>query len=915
MLVLIDYVMHPPVSDAIQGAYFVAVLLTGCIFGGGALIFKEITESLGCLLGGFCLGMWFLTLKSGGVVEGSTGVGILLAVFCIVGWLPFFSKYTRDYALIGSTSFSGSTALTLGIDCFSRSGYKEFWLYIWNLNSDLFPLNTNTYPLTRGIRVEIAVIVIGTIVGVISQLKLWKVIRERRKQKEAIQLEEESRRDAVDEALGRHIQRQDAVAKQQWEKIYGDGAQRPISMVYSVIDSEGQSNRGSRVSVIRTKMHSGLGSQSEVVEVRPANARHSSQNLHRQSTMSINAIPEQNEEHERSLYRRSAGDMSARSIGDDLEAQADTHGRSEGTAPHSEPSLTFDGPTYPNTTNDNSSVGTGDPEPARKTNQRRSLQSFFKRLSGYGANPGSGPSSPALLNISQEALMMQQVAPHSRASSVAATLDEDHDKPDASRLSVFFGESSMPPAIVVSPAAEPKGEEKRTSYFEVPPSPPAISAEFDPEELARPVAHGASLKVQNSESSLRSAAQTRSKKPEGLASPSEQTSVENPTSSLTTSAVEAVPSQLSNVVLSYRTNEWAKHATTADAPVDEGSLNISDDDKDELPTRVELNPISSAKEEPQDGIEKTVEETDPAHVVDKSLAATSKPPKPHILPQHSDTREARSSGGSADSSSLPKKDLEQNQPTVDLSRATSKTKPVISTERGLRSSSTPVLGQSLVSSPIEEHAEMSFPESRPVTATPSPAGAAILSAQRQNLLRNESMKRSQSQQDLSSRQSMVRSSSQLGQRTQRTTIRSPTRPSTATENTDILYPGSGSVTPIQSLGQIISPPTRISTYDSHQPIRQSTAPTQQQRVAMLADWRTSMRQDLGPVENPEQTMAERRADMLAQRAMLKRSESQQSFMQASREGAMNQLMRRGDMQDAHRAALRKMQAKANEQAK
>ena len=911
VLVLIDYVMHPPVSDAVQGAYFVAVFLTGCIFGGGALIFKEITESLGCLLGGFCLGMWFLTLKSGGVVEGSTGVGILLAVFCIVGWLPFFSKYTRDYALIGSTSFSGSTALTLGIDCFSRSGYKEFWLYIWNLNSDLFPLNTNTYPLTRGMRVEIAVIVIGTIVGVISQMKLWKVIRERRKQKEAIQLEEESRRDAVDEALGRHLQRQDAVAKQQWEKIYGDSVQRPISMVYSVIDSEGQSNRGSRVSVIRTKMHSGFGPQSEVVEVRPANARHSSQNLNRQSTMSVNAIPEQNEEHERSPHKRLTGSTSARSISGDLEAQAVSHGHSEGTVPHSEPSLTFDGPTYPNTTNDTSSVGTAE-EPARKTNQRRSIQSFFKRLSGYSANPGSGPSSPALLNMSQEALMMHQVAPLSRASSVAATLDEDHDKPDASRLSVFFSESSMPPAIVVSPAGEAKDEGKRTSFFDVPPSPPAISAEFDPEELARPVAHGASLKVQNSQSSLRSASQNQSKKPEGLASPSEQISMENPTTSLTTSALEAVPSQLSNVVLSYRTNEWAKHSTTADAPVDEGSSSISDDDKDELPTRVELNTVHNAKDLNQPEAEKSDEKTDSSHILDKTLSATSKPPKPHILPDDEDVVKNRNSRDSADLSSLPTTELRHNQSAVDMSGATSRTKPVISTERGLRSSSTPVLCQSLVSSPIEENVEMSFRDSRPVTATPSHAGAAILSAQRQNL--HESMKRSQSQQDLTSRQSVVRSISQQGQRIQRTTIRSPTRPSTATENTDILYTGSGSVTPVQSLGQIASPPTRLTTYDSHQPIRQSTAPTQQQRVAMLADWRTSIRQDLGPVENPEQTMAERRADMLAQRAMLKRSESQQSFMQASREGAMNQLMRRGDMQDAHRAALRKMQAKANEKA-
>ena len=84
---------------------------------------------------------------------------------------------------------------------------------------------------------------------------------------------------------------------------------------------------------------------------------------------------------------------------------------------------------------------------------------------------------------------------------------------------------------------------------------------------------------------------------------------------------------------------------------------------------------------------------------------------------------------------------------------------------------------------------------------------------------------------------------------------------------------------------------------------------------MLADWRTSIRQDINLVETPEQTMAQRRADMLAQRAMLKRSESQQSYVQATREGAMDQMMRRGDMQDAHRAALRKMQAQANETVK
>jgi hypothetical protein len=146
-------------------------------------------------------------------------------------------------------------------------------------------------------------------------------------------------------------------------------------------------------------------------------------------------------------------------------------------------------------------------------------------------------------------------------------------------------------------------------------------------------------------------------------------------------------------------------------------------------------------------------------------------------------------------------------------------------------------------------------------------------------------------------------------------IHSSSKTSTVTENINTLGASSDRATSIENLGQIARPSTRLSTYDSRQPVRQSTAPTRQQRESMLADWRTSIRQDINLVETPEQTMAQRRADMLAQRAMLKRSESQQSRMQATREGAMDQMMRRGDMQDAHRAALRKMQAQANETVK
>jgi hypothetical protein len=129
--VLIIYVMSSPVSNGIQGGYLVAVVVTGAIFGGIALVFREITEGLSCLLGGFCIGMWLMTLKPGGLITGDGAkAGFILAFaggFYCLSW----SHYTRAYGSMLCTAFAGATALVLGIDCFSRAGLKEFWLYIW----------------------------------------------------------------------------------------------------------------------------------------------------------------------------------------------------------------------------------------------------------------------------------------------------------------------------------------------------------------------------------------------------------------------------------------------------------------------------------------------------------------------------------------------------------------------------------------------------------------------------------------------------------------------------------------------------------------------------------------------------------------------------------------------------------------
>ena len=96
------------------------------------MLFQDITEGLGCFLGGFCLSMWFLVLRSGGLITSTSGKIIFIALMTVGAFALYISHRTRPYGLIGCTSFAGATVIVIGVDCFSRAGLKEFWLYIWS---------------------------------------------------------------------------------------------------------------------------------------------------------------------------------------------------------------------------------------------------------------------------------------------------------------------------------------------------------------------------------------------------------------------------------------------------------------------------------------------------------------------------------------------------------------------------------------------------------------------------------------------------------------------------------------------------------------------------------------------------------------------------------------------------------------
>ncbi|ROW17574.1 hypothetical protein VPNG_00545 [Cytospora leucostoma] len=246
---LIIYVMNTPVSNAIQGAYVVAAVGTGALLGGGGLVFKDITESLGCLLGGFCLAMWLITLKAGGLFgSGGSGVIIFISVLTAAGFIGYFSHWTRSYYMIACISLSGATAIVIGIDCFSRAGLKEYWAWIWNLNKDLFPLGANTYPLTRGIKVEQAL-------TILLALKLWRIIKEHRAKKEEERAKAEAAKDDYEGKVGKDVERAHAQERLQWEAIYGNPKNQVnvhMSPDSGVGDSDSESKRRDSGSVMTT---------------------------------------------------------------------------------------------------------------------------------------------------------------------------------------------------------------------------------------------------------------------------------------------------------------------------------------------------------------------------------------------------------------------------------------------------------------------------------------------------------------------------------------------------------------------------------------------------------------------------------------------------------------------------------------
>lgn len=962
--VLIVYVMNVPVSNALQGGYVAAIVLSGCALGAASVFFKELTEGLGCALGGFCVSMWLLCLSPGGLLKPVASKAIFIACFTLVAFAFYFSRYTRDWALISMISFAGSTVVVLGIDCFSRAGLKEFWAYIWDLNENLFPLGADTYPVTKGIRVETAAIIIIFLAGIISQIKLWRIVREKRQQRAAERAEGQRNLEQEEADVGRQVEETTARERRAWERIYGDGEAGG-----STLSGHGSEKR------LRQSYNGSSKPRSEVEVYEMTDMSDSDRGQPLKDPMekdqegrvivrvAADDVPEVSADTDDELdeKRGAAPNSTQRSSKISTENKRQSSAKSAPEAPEVVP-LPF---TVPATQADDarseadrSSVATfaadDDLEQARVPRHSQSLarrlsQGSSKMLRSLSHRSGRTKHTSNLdAGQSSEDLVVPHVQ-HDDESSIAATFDgqsqygSDRDsvlgteQSPERELNLQISDKESRKSEIELPGQKDVEDRQRHSQHNDATSPVAIEGQKTPDPVPT---GGDSKNADDSADGVEKSQKAPSAKPKSLAS------VNSARASLTK---EHLPDSLSRVALSYRTNEWAKHLSYADAP--EPDELVIEQPKPAKRNSVKERPAPVNVEELQQGAD---EGAPPPAIVrsdsrlsnaslqldvskrqsrqNVALSNASSPDKdqpfsPPLVPANPNMVRSASSAALRRTSSAFGPIAEEHDGVhyaasihgeQDNLRQMS-TSPTLSTgpalghrqsAAGLVSYSSPqtLLGQRemFLRSRSSGNLLANLPEEVPATAAPAgsdagslynyPAYAAALVADPDDI-------------PLSQRKEMMRHNSLA-----------------SLQGNPLLHRSSSGM----------DLPTERRPFDSHQPQRNSTLPTPAAREAQLANFRSSVAADLRsgspmiasqsratPFSSTTNLLtggreAEVRRNIELQRNRImeqKEAEAQQREMDRQQkewtDRVFDERMRSGELIDAHREAMRKMQHGAN----
>ncbi|GJJ08844.1 hypothetical protein Clacol_003063 [Clathrus columnatus] len=194
--------VHPP-NTTLRGLFVLACGVAGIAGGGISIFFWQQTKYFIGAWGGFAVGLWVQTFRSGGLIHAIGFQWILYASCATVGFVLCTIPKLHYHTMILGTAFTGASAFMLGVDCFSTAGLKEF-------------ANTS-FPLTQTMAIEIGLIAAVALAGTAIQLQVLQTLK--RKLAE-INAEEEKREQVAEEkAVKRfeHVQHD----LDEWEKEHG----------------------------------------------------------------------------------------------------------------------------------------------------------------------------------------------------------------------------------------------------------------------------------------------------------------------------------------------------------------------------------------------------------------------------------------------------------------------------------------------------------------------------------------------------------------------------------------------------------------------------------------------------------------------------------------------------------------------
>lgn len=487
------------------------------------------------------------------------------------------------------------------------------------------------------------------------------------------------------------------------------------------------------------------------------------------------------------------------------------------------------------------------------------------------------------------------VPERSRASSIAATLN---DEPGELDLQSVHSETDQAWDIHNQELVPDATSSNRVSLVgDQPPSPAALSVEFDPEELTRPLKASLedSLKLGTGSSMTARGRSNAGRNIEFNANPSKSAaSVDlkgktpspgkpSSTESLTEGALVHVPSQLSNVVMSYRTNEWAKHISTAEMPIDDQSNTVLGDVLAESPVQlieapapVKIEELAHAAGNTRAAADAGVSNTAVELPIGsgKRHSANRHPLESHVVPGRvtleNDNDAPNLHRSLSDRSLTTAPSIVIRPPTAASGQYASRP------SRVSRTNSAPQ-GNQILPTTIDENVEIQFSSKSP-SLSPPPASP-----------------------------------------THSTSPPPTARAETAPGGTHLLrsasYQSLPMATPSQEIYQqalATTSDTRLSSsFDSRQPARRSSTFVPGKRDSMLADWQGSLKRESSMTAIPKAALEQRRAEMMLERRQSKQSRQREEVTQQYREKVVERAMRTTDMQALHREAMRKMQAKAN----